>query len=104
MSARWFWGGVGVQVLLLTATIVAVSTLSLAVFIGFFATVSSATSALARVDRHDEARRRYAQAAQELRQQRKTIVEAETEEELSVAVDATELAIFREHGVWLARR
>jgi hypothetical protein len=67
MSARWFWGGVVVQVLLLIATVVAVRWLTLAAFICFFATVSSATSALARVNRHDESRRRYASAARELR-------------------------------------
>ena len=56
MSARWFRVGVGVQVMLLAATIVAVPTLSLAVFIGLFATVSSATNALSRLGRHDTLR------------------------------------------------
>jgi hypothetical protein len=104
MSARWFWGGVAVQMLLLIATIVAVRWLTLAPFIGFFATVSSATSALARVNRHDESRRRYASAAQEMRHLRVSIAEAASEADLSEAVEATEQAISREHGVWLARQ
>jgi hypothetical protein len=104
MSARWFWGAVIVQTLLLAATIIAVWSLTLAVLIGFFATVSSSTAALARVHRHDESRRRYARAAEELRYLREGVAGAEGEDAFSDSVDAAEQAISREHGVWLARR
>jgi hypothetical protein len=90
MSARWFWGGVVVQAFLLTATLIAVWSLTLAVLIGFFATVSSSN--------------RYARAAEELHYLRATVAAAESDAALSEAVDAAEQAISREHGVWLARR
>ena len=104
ISARWFWAGLGLTALALVAAIVSIQAFWVAVLISLFATLSTATTVLSKLGRHDDIKKSYVLAAYELSFLRERVLDAVSEEELSEAVEASEEAISREHSMWIARK
>ena len=105
-ASAWFWASLTAQVAALVAAIVRVQSaagggLSL---ISLFAALAAAFTAWSQSRRHDELRRAYPLAFQELATMRSLVERAETEEALRQAVDGGEGACSREHTMWMAKR
>jgi hypothetical protein len=105
-AARWFWTGVGAQVLAVITAIASVSAPVLFAGIGLLSSLAASTTAWAQLGRHDELGRSYALAAAELSLIKATLQNTDPSdaEELDERLRDAEGAISREHTMWIAKR
>jgi hypothetical protein len=102
-ATRWFWIGLGAQGAALILAIALVAEVSIPDLVAGLAAVAAVAAAWTQFGRHDELRKSYGLAAQELAFLRSTIDAASTEDAFQQAVADIEAAISREHTMWMAR-
>jgi hypothetical protein len=103
-AARWFWMSLAFEGLALAAAVARIVASAMPDLVGIFATITAVAAALNQLGRHDELRKSYHLAAQELAFLRAPLERATTEDEFQHSVTASEDAISREHTMWMAKR
>jgi hypothetical protein len=103
LSTRWYRTGLVIKAVALAAAICAVFWLPIAGVVGLCTTLGASALAASRLGRHEDVRRRYAQAERDLAALRDAIAAARTRAELADAVQAAEEVISREHAIWVGR-
>jgi hypothetical protein len=101
---RWFWLGLGCEIVAVLVAIGLVVDTSAPDVVGLLATLAVAITAWNQTGRHDELSKSYGLAANEIVLLRTRVEMADDEESFGVAVNDVELAVSREHTMWMARR
>ena len=101
---RWFWLGLGFEIVAVLVAIGLVVATSAPDVVGLLATLAVAVTAWNQTGRHDELSKSYGLAANEIVLLRTRVELADDEERFSAAVNDVELAVSREHTMWMARR
>lgn len=100
---RWFWLGLGCEIVAVLVAIGLVVETAAPDIVGFLATLAVAITAWNQTGRHDELSQTYGLAATEIVLLRTSVEMADDEESFGAAVDDVELAVSREHTMWMAR-
>jgi hypothetical protein len=101
---RWFWLGLGCEIVAVLVAIGLVVDTSAPDVVGLLATLAVAITAWNQTGRHDELSKSYGLAANEIVLLRTRVEMADDEERFGEAVNDVELAVSREHTMWMARR
>ena len=103
-AALWFWVGFAAQLMALAWAITRAAEPVALNLVAFFSSVAAGATAIAQVGRHDELGRSYSYAAQELSLFETSLARSSDERAFADLVEHTELAISREHTLWVAKR
>jgi len=103
-AALWFWVGVAAQLTALAWAIARAAEPIALNLVAFFSSVAAGATAIAQIGRHDELARSYSYAAQELNLFESSLKRSTDEAAFADLVEHTELAISREHTLWVAKR
>ena len=103
-ASQWFWVGAAAQLVALAWAIARAAEPMALNFVAFFSSVAAGGTAIAQVGRHDELARSYSYAAQELNLFKSLLERAKDDVAFAHLVEQTELAISREHTLWVAKR
>ncbi|MDQ2653342.1 MAG: DUF4231 domain-containing protein [Chloroflexota bacterium] len=103
-AGRWFWLGLGFEIVAVLVAIGLVVATSAPDVVGVLATLAVAVTAWNQTGRHDELSKSYGLAANEIVLLRTRVEMAGDEESFGAAVNDVELAVSREHTMWMARR
>lgn len=103
-AGRWFWLGLGFEIAAVLVAIALVVATAAPDVVGLLATLAVAVTAWNQIGRHDELAKSYALAANELALLRTRVEAATDEAAFARAVDDVEIAVSREHTMWMARR
>ncbi len=101
---RWFWLGLGFEIVAVLVAIGLIVATSAPDVVGLLATLAVAVTAWNQTGRHDELSKSYGLAANEIVLLRTRVEMAGDEESFGAAVNDVELAVSREHTMWMARR
>ena len=102
---RWFWGTACLQCVAVVVAIVQASTGGLGFnMVPVLTTCAAVVAAWSQMKRHDELKKTYALAAQELSELEAIASNLVIESEFPQLVEQVEEAISREHTMWCARR
>lgn len=100
---RWFWLGLGCEIVAVLVAIGLVVETAAPDIVGLLATLAVAITAWNQTGRHDELSQTYGLAATEIVLLRTSVEMADDEASFSAAVNDVELAVSREHTMWMAR-
>ena len=103
-AGRWFWLGLGFEIVAVLVAIGLVVATSAPDVVGLLAILAVAATAWNQIGRHDELSKSYGLAANEIALLRTRVEVAVDEEGFVAAVDDVELAVSREHTMWMAKR
>lgn len=102
---RWFWGTAALQCAAVVIAIIQSSTGGLGFnIVPVITTCAAAVAAWSQMKRHDELKKTYALAAQELSELESIANNLASESDFPQLVEQVEEAISREHTMWCARR
>jgi len=101
----WFWGTAGLQGITVAMAIIQASTGGLAYnMVPILTTCAAVAAAWNQMKRHDELKKTYALASQELCELEAIASNLASESDFPQFVEQVEVAISREHTMWCARR
>jgi hypothetical protein len=104
-GARWFWGTAGLQGIAVVVAIIQASTGGLGFnIVPILTTCAAVVAAWNQMKRHDELKKTYALASQELGELETIACNLANESDFPQLVEQIEEAISREHTMWCARR
>jgi hypothetical protein len=104
-GARWFWGTAGLQGIAVVVAIIQASTGGLGYnMVPVLTTCAAVVAAWNQMKRHDELKKTYALASQELSELEAIASNLASESDFPQFVEQVEEAISREHTMWCARR
>jgi len=104
-GAQWFWGTAGLQAIAVVVAIIQASTGGVGInMVPVLTTCAAVVAAWNQMKRHDELKKTYALASQELGELEAIANNLDSENDFQKLVEQVEEAISREHTMWCARR